>query len=60
MKLPGRKTEWAFQDKEMRRQLKKRELRAEDKQWRDEAEMVCCVQECEYPDCACEDLDETS
>lgn len=58
--MPGRKTAWAFQDKEMRRQLKKRELRAEDKQWRDEAEMVCCVQECEYPDCACEDLDETS
>lgn len=60
MKMPGRKTGWAFRDPEIRRQLKKRELRAEEKQWRDEVEIACCVQECTFPDCDCEDLDETS
>lgn len=58
MKMPGRKTQWAFRDTGMRRHLKKRELRAEDKQWRAEgAELVCCVEECSFPDCDCEELD---
>lgn len=59
MRLPGRKTQWAFQDKEMRRLLKKRELRVEEQQWRaeSEVEIACCVQECAFPDCDCEDLD---
>lgn len=67
MKMPGRKTQWAFQDKDMRRLLKKKELRAEEKEWRRdelpedcEFEAVCCVQECLYPDCGCPDLDESS
>ena len=75
--MPGRKTQWAFRDKGMRRLLKKKELRAEEKEWRGaeigeprcspytcvcresgpEVEMVCCVQECQFPDCDCEDLD---
>lgn len=56
--MPGRKTQWAFRDTGMRRHLKKRELRAEDKQWRAEgAELVCCVEECSFPDCDCEELD---
>lgn len=64
MRLPGRKTGWAFRDPEIRRQLKKKELRAEEKEWRrdempedSESEIICCIQECSYPDCACEDLD---
>lgn len=60
-KMPGRKTQWAFRDSGMRRLLKKKELRSEDKQWRSENpefEIVCCVQECQFPDCDCEDLDQ--
>jgi len=78
-RMPGRQTKWAFRDKGMRRLLKKKELRAEDRQWRgadipdpvcstytcvcresgpeDETEIVCCMQECQFPDCDCEDID---
>jgi hypothetical protein len=57
--MAGRKTAWAFRDKGMRRLLKKKEIRAEEKQWQDEEiEIVCCVQECQFPDCDCEELDQ--
>lgn len=58
MKMPGRKTQWADQNKSMRRFRKKQQLREEEKKWREEVLDVksgCTMLDCEC--CWNEELD---
>ena len=57
MNLPGRKTQWAFKDKDLKKVQVRKVKRAEEKEWRAAWESSCDSENCNYPDCDCEDVD---